>query len=62
MHSVKLVGYKWYSNRYFETCLTLQQGGCCCHSLWYTILAVNRLEELRNAVVFISNNYPYLRG
>lgn len=41
MHSVKLVGYKWYSNRYFETCLTLQQGGCCCHSLWYTILAVN---------------------
>lgn len=40
---------------------TLQQGGCCCHSLLHPILTVNGLEELWNAVVLINDYNTHLR-
>lgn len=42
--------------------LTLKERGGCCHRFRNAILAVNGLEELWNAVVFIDNDNPHLRG
>lgn len=42
--------------------LTLQQRGRSRHSLWNAVLAVNGLQELWNAVIFIDDNDAHLRG
>ena len=51
----------YYIDLFPSRTLTLQERGCRGNGLWHAVLAVDGLQELWHAVVFVHNNHAHLQ-